>query len=387
MKKFDVIIIGAGPSGSSCAFFLDKSLKVLLLEQHILPRNKVCGSGVLSHVFETLDYRRQDIPKIAKFLGGRKITEEYYICDGEKARVKPRRDLHNFCIPRDRFDYFITKKALGKGVILKQKEMVTDVRRNRVITEKGEYRAKAIVDASGVNSITRRKRGIQWSKGQVFLGYRVEVPYKRTEKGVNEVYPIDKGYAWAFPQAKRLNIGIGFIGFPEEPKKKWAEFIRDFKKYSYYRNSVNRIPEPDAWMIPANGPDIGNLVKGRQILVGDAGGFVNPIDGEGLYFGVLSGKLAAKAINDFLFEGKSLKRYAGSCKKKIMPECRTSLFFRNMVNQKKAGRLFIQLMNTDSEFNERFHDLTEGMGYVNFFIHLSLKLKLKLLMTFLRLVD
>lgn len=387
LKEFDVIIIGAGPSGSSCAFFLDKSLDVLILEQHKLPRNKVCGTGVLSHVFETLDYRREDIPKIAKSLGGKAITEQHCVVDGKRAEVRPRRDLYNFCIPRDRLDYFITRKALRKGIILKDGEKVTDVLKNRVITAKGEYRAKVIVDASGVNSVLRRKRGIQWKKNQLFLCYRAEVPYRRTEKGIIEIYPIDRGYAWVFPQARKLDIGIGFVGFDREPKKKWAEFLRDFRAYSYYRNTVGRIQSPDSWMIPMMGPDLRNILRGRHVLVGDAGGFVNPINGEGIYFGVLSGKLAARAINDFLLMGKSLKRYVGSCKKKIVPECRAALLLRDLVNKKRAGELVINMMNTDPEFNERFHDLMEGIGYANFILHLSLRLKLKLILFILRLVD
>jgi geranylgeranyl reductase family protein len=387
LKEFDVVIIGAGPSGSSCGFFLDKKLNVLMLEKEKLPRNKVCGTGVLGHVFEVFGYKREEILRIAKSLEGNRVTDGYYVCDGERALVKPKRRLYNFCIPRYKLDYFFTKKALTKGVTLKQGEGVMKVEGNRVITDNGEYKGKIIVDASGVNSVLRKKMGITWNKKQVSLCYRVEVPYKSKVKKMKEVYPIDYGYGWVFPQTKKLNIGIGFVRFPKKPKEKWTDFINDVKKYSLYRDTVGKIPQPDAWMIPMAGPDLKNLVNERYVLVGDAGGFVNPIDGEGMYFGTLSGKLAATVINNFLLKGGSLEKYVDYCKEKIMPEIKLSLFLSKLLNKKRAGEIFINLMKTDQEFNKRFDELMEEGNYPKFFNNISLKLKFKLFLTLLRLVD
>ena len=108
------------------------------------------------------------------------------------------------------------------------------------------------------------------------------------------------GYGWVFPKNKHINIGIGELDYnPQQNKSKtnlknvYYNYISTLKKQKLIpeKIKINNIKGGAFPIIPLN-----KTYSKKVILVGDAAGFVNPVSGEGIYYAMASGQLAAETI-------------------------------------------------------------------------------------------
>ncbi len=285
-KIFDVIIIGAGPAGLTCAIELGKSknLSVLLIDKQKKPGlNNSCAGGISEGIV-----KKYNIPEI-------------YIQRTRKYEVFSKNKYYGFklknnspiltTIRRESLDghlYELTKKY--GNIFFELNTNVFDIKKNRTkylvrtgkkgIKEKG-FIAKYIVFADGPITLGRRFGlgiALRTSFHIAFSGYST-----KKEKDASIIINRNEwGYAWHFPHVNDTNIGyVILLKF----KKKYLEKLKYFKeKLSHFTTGL--IPTKLAK----------RFFKNNIYIIGDAAGLVNPITGGGLIYAFISGALAGKSI-------------------------------------------------------------------------------------------
>jgi geranylgeranyl reductase family protein len=287
----EVAIVGGGPAGAYCAYKLAEKGIYPTIFDHSHPREKPCG-GLISPL-------AQELFQFLKKLPIEHVKREmvHFVSPlGRKFSINMKRK-EVICVSRLEFDLFLLNMAIDKGAEWR-KERVVEVKREgkiwKIKTDKNVYSSKKIVGADGVNSIVRRK---------------VTKPLKAADKGICYGYfaegledevisfhflPQREGYIWIIPRKKNASVGIGCteISHLSQVKKELDTFIQ--KKYpkikivSKWTALIPNIKKVETFCSPVAGSS--------WILIGDAAGHVNPINGEGMLYALLDGELAALAI-------------------------------------------------------------------------------------------
>ena len=288
--EYDVIVVGAGPAGASAAYWLGEAGKrVLVLEKERLPRYKPCGGGVPKTVFVRFPFDFS--PVIEREIG----RVRFRFRDGrEVAAELPGRPVA--MVMRDRFDYHLLRHARAE---VQDGSPVVALRQDgdgvEVETGSGEgFRGRYLIGADGANSRVARLVGLRQGK-RMGAALEVEVPaddvlleaYQETALFLFGTPPM--GYMWIFPKAEHLSVGIGaFLG--KVPS------MRDVLRQEMARLGI-RVDDRDGYGHPL--PIYmrhESLHRGRVLLVGDAGGLMDPLLGEGVRHAIRSGRLAAEAV-------------------------------------------------------------------------------------------
>lgn len=292
---FDVIIVGAGPAGSFCAYNLARNdISVLIIEKENLPRYKSCGGALSIKAYNLIDF------DISSVLEG-KINSVTFTYKGERSISVDRPDPYTYMVMRDKFDYLLTERAREAGVKVidgvEVKEITDKNDLVEVVTASGEtYSSRFIVGADGVFSTVSRQIGLPGiQKEVVAIEGEVSVSntyLKKMKSTVKiEVGLIPDGYGWVFPKKDHVSVGVFHLKKDgRRLKKLFHDFLAKeglvFKEDIFYKGHV----------IPMSGR-IKNIVKGNVILAGDAAELVDPLSGEGIYFALKSGLLAAEVIS------------------------------------------------------------------------------------------
>lgn len=321
--NYDVIIVGAGPAGSTTANFLSKrGFKVLLLDKDKFPRDKPCGGGLPFRVLKRFNY-----------LDDEKFVESYsYGGIVHSPSLKYKVEFQN-CEPivamtlRKKFDFELVKVAIENGANFSDGKAVINVDISKdeakIFLDDGNVvNTELVVGADGVWSIIAKKTGLS-QKGQkglcVLQEYEVDKETLDRYFGENRYCHIHTrfqnimGYGWVFPKKEHLNIGIGEITI----KKNKSDIKRNLSKV--FQDYVKMLKRSE--IIPDNLKEkkckggalpvypLEKTYTNRVVLVGDAGGFVNPLSGEGIYYAMTSGEIAAKVITKSLESGETSERF------------------------------------------------------------------------------
>jgi geranylgeranyl reductase family protein len=299
---YDVIVVGAGPGGSTAARFCAQGgLKTLLIEKERMPRYKACG-GCLS--LKTVHLLGFDVNPVlentiyhAKFTY--RLKDSFYLKSTQPMA---------FMVMRDRFDQFLVKKALEKGAGILEGVSVVGVKGEsdgvEVELNEGEkIRCEYLIGADGPGSIVAKSLSLLSPKGDGNgLGVESEIPFDSTfdfpEEELQCIHldfgGVPNGYGWVFPKKEGLSIGIGGMfrdGAKINPRQYFNTFIYGLNYVK--KGKVEKVlghPLPSFY-------DAGQRVsKGKILLVGDAAHLMDPLMGEGIYYALRSGMLAAEAI-------------------------------------------------------------------------------------------
>ena len=321
---YDLIVVGAGPAGASAArTAAQHGLNTLILEKERLPRNKLCGGGVTPKVLTKLDF---------------KLPKELIEYEAKAARIHLGESIHRFetdqtlvyMTSRSKFDSFLAEKAVEAGAELKDRTPVRSVEATTthvdVKTSDGDFRSKILIGADGMGSPTARTGGFyeSWKPDQV--AYAIESEVYVGEKGirdfVGDVSYFDlyfgvssAGYGWVFPKNDHLTVGVGCR---LSRLRDGQELLNGFTKRVPGLETFE-IPKPQAHLIPLGGAAKVPTARDRMLLAGDCAGFAEPLLGEGIYFSIWGGQIAAdvaaEACERQRFDRKFLSEYERRCRK------------------------------------------------------------------------
>ncbi len=316
MKTFEreVVVVGAGPGGTTCAAFLKRfGLEPLMLDMETFPRDKPCGdgqAGVTTKILDELGWL-EGLREIGHENHGIVVTSPDYTRLVVEAPFKGSR----YDTPRRIYDHFCVKQAVKEGVEFKENAWVYDVIREdgKVCGVKakidGEYvqiRSKIVIGADGAHSNVAKKIGmfpdLDPEIAVVGRCYYADVdiePY-------NEIH-FDKdvlpGYVWIFPLKDRLcNVGLGFSRHLYEAGegKTLEDYLDRWLENSPFAERLRgkkRVGEFRGWRIPFGSQAMDNVVPGC-ILIGDAASMVMPLTGEGIGPAMVTAKLAAEVTKE-----------------------------------------------------------------------------------------
>jgi geranylgeranyl reductase family protein len=375
--KYDVAIVGAGPAGSTTAKFLSENgFNVLLTDKSKFPRDKACGGGLPTKIFEKYGYLTDD-DLIESYTNGGII---YSPSQKYKIEVKKGKPILGMVI-RKKFDHELVKLAINEGTTFIEGKKTTDVKisdkKTEITLEGGEkIESDIIIGADGVWSIIAKKTGLIKDKRNVSISLCSELTL--TNKKMDEYFGKDRygllhlkvlgisGYGWVFPKKKHVNIGIGEINLETNKTINKKNLKKILEQYIKLLKDTSIIPK-DLVIKKINGAAIPNYplkktYSDRLIMVGDAAGFANPFTGEGIFNAMISGEIAANTIKKSLenndTSSNSLYEYEMNWKKEFGKDL--DLFIKSARLWNRENENFIKHVSRDEILSEYLLDVASG---------------------------
>lgn len=338
--EYDVIIIGAGPGGSSTATFLARNgFQVLLLDLAVFPREKICGDGitpkgvamldklgVLEQLSNGMAHRIDYAQTIAP--NGRTLTSS--IQKTEKGCK------HMLTIPRFELDNVLLNNSIKEGVEFQGNCKITKIENkdSHVIVHgqsDGEdrlFQGKYAIIATGANMGLLSKHGFLTEKPDPIIATRSYYENSNVQSDCFNFHFNDvplPGYGWVFPMANnKINVGIGIIFKKNKKHPHIKQVYSNFVDQPYMRDMLEgatRLTELQTYPIRTDFLTA-TLYKKRTLLVGEAAGLVNPLTGEGIDYAMESGEIAAEHLTTLLGTDGSpekLALYAEALRKNFTP--------------------------------------------------------------------
>jgi flavin-dependent dehydrogenase len=307
MTYADVIIVGGGPAGSSCAWKLKQhGFECIILDKQEFPRPKLCAGWIQPRVIADLQIDLNEYP-----YGLTKFDLFHVHIYNKDLKLKVRQ----YAIRRDEFDHWLLKRCSAVPV----RHEVKDIKKNGTFyILDDQYQCKFLVGAGGTHCPVHRIFFESYNprhKEKLIVSLEEEFPYEYRDNNCHLWFMQNElpGYSWYVPKNNGfVNVGIG--GYAEKLKAQnknikdhWQLFIGelqrsqlidnyDFKTsgYTYYiRNNTNLVQIDNSF------------------IIGDAAGLATQDMGEGIGPAVQSGLLAAESIiNGKSLSFKSIKKYS-----------------------------------------------------------------------------
>lgn len=313
MKKFDVAIVGAGPSGSSAAIALArKGYSVALLDKEQFPREKICGdflNPVNWPVLRQLEVEREVLLRPH----GKVTTFRLTSFSGDEAEVPLRRrngaTVFGLGLRRFDLDHVLIAQAEQKGATVLQGCRVKELRRESddwvLVSERSgtidRFHARILIGADGRNSWVAHHLGMTGGAGRQgrSVGFQVHLKCSAGVAGKVEIHLFPGGYA-GLVRLNRDTVTLGLaVDKARLPDQRQAEFVLNqcLPQNPSLREiaRAQRLSEVRS-AYPLCFPPRRICDEG-VLLVGDAAGVNEPVTGEGVYFAMKSGLLAADAIH------------------------------------------------------------------------------------------
>ncbi len=337
-RRCEVLVVGGGPSGSACAYWLATAGRdVVMVERKRYPREKTCGDGLTPRSVRQLE----DMGLGEELAGaGHRYAGLRSHGFGRTLELRwpdhPNLPEYGYVITRKDLDALVAERASKAGAtVWDGAEAVEPVVENGLVggaTIRSKYadgpavpvRARYTVVADGANSRFGRSLGTtrdrSYPLGMAIRGYwnspRHDEPWIDSWLDIRDksgnVLP---GYGWIFPVGDgRINVGVGLLStFNQWKAVNTTHLLQSFAEFA-----------PSSWDIrpeTACGPPTGGRlpmglsvtphVGPTWILAGDAGGTINPFNGEGIAYAYESGRFAAEAVELALAtgDGMALRTY------------------------------------------------------------------------------
>jgi len=396
-NKFDTIIVGAGPAGTTAGYILAKAgLNVILLERGAYPGAKNVFGGILyTTILNRLIPNFWEEAPVERHIKGVQIfllSENNAISIGVQSEEHNKPPYNNsFSVSRAKFDQWYAKKAEEAGAFLITNTVVDDLlwENNKVVGvkargEEGDIYADVVIAADGVNSLLAEKAGLRgdFSPRQVSLGMKevIELPREVIEErfqisgneGVELKYiagDATKGI-WGggniYTNLDSLSIVVWLsLQSLMDRKLKSTDLMEQFKDHPFVRNYIKggKTVEYQAHLAPDGGYDFTpRCYTGGLLVVGDAARFLNAsLHYEGTNFAMASGEAAANTVLEARkkddYSEKSLSYY-----QKLLNE---SFVMKDLKRYRKMNRF----AEANPEFFDAYFDAITQMAVDYFTIN------------------
>jgi geranylgeranyl reductase family protein len=322
LKRFDVIVVGAGTAGCLTAkTAAEAGLEVGLIDRKAKEKigEKICGDAIGKHHFDTLGLKYPSEDELQARIAGVKI----YSPDMETMFQIESESLYGFIVNRLLFGQRLLKLALDAGAtlldatqvvepVLKDKAVKGVVVRDIRTATKMQLQSEVVVDASGFAAVLRKRLPPEVGVDTEVRNKDVEACYREIRQlsgyvkspSFCEIY-LDQntapgGYYWIFPEGEtRTNVGVGVCMTKGFPKPKNQLYRRVLSKPLFKGSTVIT---GGAWYVPTRRP-LDSMVGNGILMVGDSACQVNPIHGGGMGPSMMGGRLAGETIAEALEKG------------------------------------------------------------------------------------
>jgi geranylgeranyl reductase family protein len=321
MDRWDAIIVGAGPAGCAAAYDLAiTGRSVVLLDRAEFPRHKACAGGLTRKSLRALRY---PVSPVVRETVSAIVVERR---SGEAATLASRNAVCAMTV-RQELDALCLRQTLHAGAQFERIGPIEslDLSSDGVVVRTAglEYRGRFLIGADGVHSRVRRLvcgETPQWFRRGFALEARVYPEHGASSDLIFDFSPVRQGYGWVFPKHDHLNVGLGVYNDSGQ------EALDRSRLTAYIRGRYG-----DARVEHVTGQYLGFGAEGtspperRVFLAGDAGGFADPLTGEGIYGAIASGQAAAAAIDAELRGDGSAQRIFAAMTQQLRRDLRLSV--------------------------------------------------------------
>jgi geranylgeranyl reductase family protein len=376
---YDVAIVGAGPAGATAAKFLsEKGIRTLLLEKATFPRDKPCGGGLQMRILQRFKYIEEnnliDSYTYAIQLHSASMKHHLYFQNNEPLQAM---------VLRKTFDEGLVNLATQSGAILQcgtRAQGITNEKEKMHITLSNgmTVESRLVIGADGIWSAIAKKIGIEQDCKHIGVCVYNEFPV--SQKTIHQLYGDERmvhihlqphglaGYGWIFPKKEHVNIGVVEFRQAIDPAREKKNLQRNFAQYLQMLKEQKIIPKNLSSKTTHGGAfptfQAKRLTADRMFLCGDAGGLVNPMTGEGIYYAMCSGEMAAKTAINALENNKtdahSLRYYQNQWKQ----EFHLDFFLLNRISKRWGKNIepLIEVVSKDKKFIDMICNIIPSPG-------------------------
>ena len=355
---FDLIVVGAGPAGSSAARLAGRlGLDTLLIDKQLFPRYKACGGGVTERALSHLDF---DLPPE---LCEATIFAARVHYGGSSIEARMERPIAHM-VSRSTFDAYLLERARETGISLSLGERVLELEEKdevvEVCTDQGIYESAFVVVAEGAQGTLKHRVRRRDEKDEYGICLVTEIPLSEVTTGAFSQDAIDihfgiggMGYGWVFPHGEYYSVGIGGLASSmRRPRETMAECLRARGLEGGHRQRGHVIPV---------GGIRRTLGSARVLLAGDAAGFMDSFTGEGIAYAIRSGQMAGDVMWRALSGGGGSRlagEYQSLCEEEFGSNLRYSLFLAGLMHRFPV--VFFRLLAGNQDVVDKFTQVATG---------------------------